>query len=79
MSKWNAFAVLYVMCYLWQETFTALDVKKIFRSRVQIAKMNSPWPMALIDFEIAGVHVSSAQAVDHRSSKSCGCSLNAEI
>ena len=30
-----------------------LDVEKIFRSRVHIAKMNSPWPMALIDFKIA--------------------------
>ena len=31
-----------------------LDVEKIFRSRVQIAKTNSPWPMALpIDFKIA--------------------------
>ena len=45
--------VLYVTCYLWRETFTALDVEKIFRSRVQMAKMNSPWPMAMIDFDIA--------------------------
>ena len=39
--------------YLWQETFTALDVEKIFQPGVQIAKINGPWTMALIDFEIA--------------------------